>query len=75
MLAQQRGKGGSVDDITVRPGAWPAEAGDGGGRVAQSAQPKRRRGNQPLGLVSSPTAYLRGGTAPIPLRASPTALL
>ena len=57
VLARQRGKGGSVDDITVRPGVWPAAAGDGGGRVAQSAQPKRRRGNQPLGLDSSPAAY------------------
>jgi len=67
-----------MDDITVRPGAWPAAAGDGGGRVAQSAWPKRRRDNQPLGLGSSPAAYqpgLRGGAAPSPLRASPTTLL
>jgi len=78
VLARQRGKGGSVDDITVRPGAWPAASGDGRGHVAQSARPKRRRGNQPLALGSSPTAYqpgLRGGAAPSPLRASPTALL
>jgi len=75
---RQQGKGGSVDDITVRPGAWPIAAGDGGGHVAKSARPKRRRGNQPLGLGSSPAAYqlgLHGDVAPSPLRASPTALL